>query len=43
MKTRALVTGATGGLGKSICKDLLALNYKVFGTGRSERRLEELS
>lgn len=43
MTARALVTGATGGLGKAICKDLLDLNYKVYGTGRSERSLEELS
>ena len=43
MTARALVTGATGGLGRAVCKDLLALNYEVFGIGRSERNLQELS
>lgn len=43
MNARALVTGCTGGLGRAICKDLLELNYEVYGTGRSTLALKELS
>jgi len=35
MTKRALVTGATGGLGKSLCTHLVESGYHVFGVGRN--------
>ncbi|WP_457751106.1 SDR family NAD(P)-dependent oxidoreductase [Thermococcus sp.] len=41
MKT-ALVTGATGGIGRLLVRGLLERDYRVIGVGRRKKRLEEL-
>ena len=43
MKNLALVTGATGGIGAAIAKQLMAEGYSVLLTGRSLERLEQVS
>ena len=43
MKERALVTGATGGLGQELCKNLIAMGMEVYGTGRSKEKLAILN
>ena len=40
---RALVTGATGGLGAEICAGLASLGYDVIVAGRDPRRGEALA
>jgi FlaA1/EpsC-like NDP-sugar epimerase len=40
---KVLVTGATGFLGRHLCKALLDLDYLVVGTGNSEVRAEEFN
>ena len=42
MKRTVFVTGATRGIGRELVKQLAALGFQVFGTGRDEVRLEEL-
>ena len=42
MKRTVFVTGATRGIGRELVKQLAALGFHVFGTGRDEVRLEEL-
>jgi NAD(P)-dependent dehydrogenase (short-subunit alcohol dehydrogenase family) len=39
----ALVTGATGGIGRALCEALVAAGRRVIATGRDEARLRELS
>ena len=41
-KGYALVTGATGGLGKAFVYTLAEEGYSLILTGRSQRKLEEL-
>ncbi len=41
MKT-VFITGATRGIGRELVKQLTALDYRVFGSGRDEALLEEL-
>lgn len=38
----AIVTGASGGIGRAICRSLLDSSVKVIGVGRNEKRLKEL-
>ena len=38
----ALVTGATAGFGRAICRTLLDAGYFVIGTGRRSERLAQL-
>jgi len=42
MKKTVFITGATRGIGRELVKQLTALGYVVFGTGRDERRLDAL-
>ncbi len=42
MNRTVFVTGATRGIGRELVKQLAALGFHVFGTGRDEVRLEEL-
>ncbi|MDO5055437.1 MAG: SDR family oxidoreductase [Pasteurella oralis] len=42
MKKIALVTGATAGFGRAICRTLLQHGYQVIGTGRRAARLQTL-
>ncbi|MGM1051175.1 MAG: SDR family oxidoreductase [Pseudomonadota bacterium] len=42
MKKAILVTGATGGVGNTICRDLVSRNYQVLALGRDEDRLRIL-
>ena len=39
----ALVTGATGGIGRSIVKDFIASGAKVVAVGRNQEKLKELN
>lgn len=39
---KALVTGATSGIGRDITRYLTSLNYEVYAVGRNIERLEEL-
>jgi len=39
---KVLVTGATGGLGFSLCKKLLRLGWDVYGVGRNSEKLDDL-
>jgi len=39
----ALVTGATGGIGRSIVKDFIATGAKVVAVGRNQEKLKELN
>jgi NAD(P)-dependent dehydrogenase (short-subunit alcohol dehydrogenase family) len=41
-RLRALVTGASGGIGGAVCMMLAAAGFEVIGVGRSEARLLEL-
>ena len=34
MKKTAIVTGASSGIGRAICKELLSMDYEVYGIGR---------
>ena len=43
MTKHVLVTGATGGLGKSLCTHLVQSGYCVFGVGRSSKDLSYLT
>lgn len=43
MKKKVLITGATGGLGASLCKKLLALEWEVYGVGRDINALSKLN
>lgn len=38
----AIVTGASGGIGRAICRSLLDSSVNVIGVGRNEERLKEL-
>ena len=42
MAKTVLVTGATQGIGRELVKQLCALNYTVFATGRNSQQLAEL-
>lgn len=42
MKT-AIVTGATGFIGKALCKSLLSDGYEVYGIGRTKEKFIELN
>jgi len=42
MSRTVFVTGATRGIGRELVKQLVALGFPVFGTGRDEALLEEL-
>ena len=42
MRKSVFVTGATRGIGRELVKQLTALGFTVFGTGRDEPLLEEL-
>jgi len=39
---KAIIIGATSGIGKELAKILANQNYKVGITGRSEQKLEEI-
>ena len=39
---KVLITGATGGIGRSLVKKFLSLNAKVLGTGTNSEKLEKL-
>ena len=39
--TTAIVSGATGGIGQEVTRQLLALGYEVFGLGRNHDKLEQ--
>lgn len=43
MRKNVLITGATGGIGKDLCRQFAGHGYDVVLTGRSELRLSELS
>lgn len=43
MRKNVLITGATGGIGKELCRQFAGHGYDVVLTGRSELRLSELS
>ena len=40
--SKALVTGATSGIGRDITKYLISLNYEVYAVGRNTEKLEQL-
>jgi len=42
MEKTIFITGATRGIGRELVKQLTALGFSVFGTGRDEALLEEL-
>ena len=42
MRKSVFVTGATRGIGRELVKQLTALGFTVFGTGRDEALLESL-
>lgn len=42
MDRKVFITGATRGIGRELVKQLAALGFPVFGTGRDEALLEEL-
>ncbi len=40
---KAIVTGASSGIGRDICIELAALGYEIYGVARREAKLNELS
>jgi len=42
MAKTAIVTGASSGIGKAICKTLLPMNYEIYGIGRDFSNAKEL-
>ena len=40
--SKAIVTGASSGIGRAICKELCELGYEVYGIGRDFSREENL-
>lgn len=43
METTVLVTGASSGIGESICRELLEQDYRVVGAARNSEKLAQLS